>query len=328
MSKEVPGTTTTWLSRAVPAQLAAVDIANWRRDESFGIFPGGTKPKQMVIAPDDAQTPLLIPNHPYLFKTAYGWRSRQMWSEFIAYRLGSLLGLPVPPCFLAVDSRTGECGALVEFFYGYPGEVAPARLVHGSDMISGFHRGLKSGRPHNIRENARICRFVLGGSAAGIMAWWMKAVIFDALIGNTDRHTENWGFLVRRRADGQPTYELAPLFDNATSLGYELNDHAFPAFSGVKLRTYIEKGRHHLGWDMQSDKPTSHITLCKKMMAHAPDAGAEAANVVRFQMLEIAKILHDCSLFDVGVPFSTARVDFVYSLIKARKAMLEEVVGY
>lgn len=282
----------------------------------------------MVFAPDDASTPLLIPKHPYLFKTAYGWRSRQMWSEFIAYRIGSLLALPVPPCFLAVDSRTGECGALVEFFYGYPGEPDQARLVHGADVIAGFHRGLKSGRPHNIRENARICRFVLG-SGSDFLAWWTKAVIFDALIGNTDRHTENWGFLVRRRPDGQPTYQLAPLFDNATSLAYELKDDALPAASEAKaLRTYIEKGHHHLGWDMQSDEPTGHIVLCKKLLEHYPEAGVTAANVVRFQMLEIATILHDCSLFDVGIPFSTARVDFVYTLIKARKAMLEEAIGY
>ncbi|TIU74761.1 MAG: hypothetical protein E5W15_02930 [Mesorhizobium sp.] len=127
--------------------------------------------------------------------------------------------------------------------------------------------------------------FVLG-SGSDFLAWWTKAVIFDALIGNTDRRTENWGFLVRRRPNGQPTYQLAPLFDNATSLAYELKDDALRTASEAKaLRTYIEKGRHHLGWDMQSDEPTGHIALCKKLLEHYPEAGVAAANVVRFQML-------------------------------------------
>lgn len=42
-------------------------------------------------------------------------------------------------------------------------------------------------------------------------------LLFDAWIGNTDRHHENWAVL--RRGDAR---ELAPTFDHATSLGREL----------------------------------------------------------------------------------------------------------
>lgn len=319
----------TWSSRIVPRQepeQGPIDIADWRRDESFGIFPGGTKPKQMLFAPESAPSPLLIPNHAYLFKTAQGWRARQMWSEVIAYRIGVLMGLPVPPSFVAIDSRTGEAGALVEFFYGYPGDTSPPRLVHAADVISGLHLGLKGGRPHNVLENLRVCRVILGTHVG--VRWWAKTLLFDALIGNTDRHTENWGFLVRRAPDGSPIYDLAPIFDNATSLAYELNDASVaPAWQVKDLTEYIHRGRHHCGWDMQSDFATSHVPLCKKMIEAFPDAGAEAANVIRFPMLDIAKILHDCCEFDVGVPFTQARVDFVYSLIKTRRAMLESLVS-
>lgn len=27
--------------------------------------------------------------------------------------------------------------------------------------------------------------------------WWAETIAFDAIIGNTDRHSENWGFLIR-----------------------------------------------------------------------------------------------------------------------------------
>jgi hypothetical protein len=28
--------------------------------------------------------------------------------------------------------------------------------------------------------------------------WWVDALLFDALIGNTDRHQDNWGVTVQR----------------------------------------------------------------------------------------------------------------------------------
>ena len=47
--------------------------------------------------------------------------------------------------------------------------------------------------------------------------------MLDALIGNTDRHHENWGILVRR-GRGVLLGEVAPSFDHASSLGRELRD--------------------------------------------------------------------------------------------------------
>lgn len=41
----------------------------------------------------------------------------QFWGEVVAYRVGCLLGLQVPPAFAAWNSRTGRCAALIEWFY-------------------------------------------------------------------------------------------------------------------------------------------------------------------------------------------------------------------
>ncbi len=60
-------------------------------------------------------------------------------------------------------------------------------------------------------------------------------LVLDALIGNTDRHHENWGFLGQvlvnidevseaARLVKQGGYDIAPSFDHASSLGRELPD--------------------------------------------------------------------------------------------------------
>jgi hypothetical protein len=50
-------------------------------------------------------------------------------------------------------------------------------------------------------------------------------LVFDALIGNVDRHHENWGVLENIRSEsGERVFEVAPTFDHASSLGRELQE--------------------------------------------------------------------------------------------------------
>lgn len=65
-------------------------------------------------------------------------------------------------------------------------------------------------------------------------------LLFDALIGNGDRHHDNWGVI-----DGQGDVRyLAPAFDQATGLGYqELEDHKVRRLEAGRVHEWAEKGR-------------------------------------------------------------------------------------
>jgi hypothetical protein len=179
-----------------------VAVGTWASDEEYPIFPVGSKPKRLLICPPDTTLPFLIPGHRYLFKSAEGWQAQQIWSEIVAYEISRLVGLVVPPCFVAVDEKTGGQGVLIEFFYGYPGEATPSRFVHAVDILQRLFLGRfdrKHGRPHVLRMNLAICPQLQVKFA---VPWWAQTLGFDALIGNTDRHPENWGFLVGRPERG------------------------------------------------------------------------------------------------------------------------------
>lgn len=92
-----------------------ISIDKWERSEDFGVFPTGSKPKQLLICPSDVAEPYLIPGRAYLLKSPAGWRAQQIWSEVIAYRISRHLDVTVPPCHVAIDPRTGKLGALIEF---------------------------------------------------------------------------------------------------------------------------------------------------------------------------------------------------------------------
>lgn len=132
-------------------------VGGWPRHEDFPVFPIGSKPKRMLKCPNDAREPFLVPGHAYLFKTAVGWQAQQVWSEVIAYRLAEMVGLEVPPCFIAVDDQSGETGALIEFFYGYPGEAEPVRFIHAAELMTRILVDKKKGRPHAVQTNLLLC---------------------------------------------------------------------------------------------------------------------------------------------------------------------------
>jgi hypothetical protein len=43
--------------------------------------------------------------------------------------------------------------------------------------------------------------------------------VFDAFIGNQDRHCYNWGII-----DEKNGYRLAPIYDSGASLGFQLKE--------------------------------------------------------------------------------------------------------
>lgn len=289
----------------------------------------------MLICPENADKDFLIPGHAYLFKQALGWQEYQVWSEFIAYRLGAVLGLDVPPCFLALDQKSGEFGALVEFFHSYPQERPRYRFVHAADLLSLKDR--KRGRPHYVTRNMRLSRV---HRIEGQENWWARALLFDALIGNTDRYPENWGFLVRRvlspeRVDESIQHpvvqfdrKLSPVFDNATSLAYEIRESKIPHMleSGM-LERYIGRGTHHADWAPGHKTVRGHIALCSQFGAALPGAIGEMTALLNFYKNQVDEIIEECLEFRTPLRISPARGELIARLIDLRKQALSIALG-
>lgn len=262
--------------------------------------------------------------HKYLFKTPRGWQVNQVWSEIIAYHVGDLCGVTVPPAYLATDNA-GLTGVLVEFFYGYPGAQIEDRFVQGADILQRFILDKKSGRPHGVRTNVMVTRRygVLDGVAA-----WGRLLAFDALIGNTDRHPENWGLVWRHQHAHLPRVELAPAFDNATSLGYEVKEQRLDRFAaGAALARYIEGGKHHCGWSQADDTRGRHIDLCVRYANSFSEAGETMKNVVRFDIRELDRRLETLTTIDATLPLTPERARFVVDLVRERRDRLAAALG-
>lgn len=304
-----------------------VSVGEWRPDDDFPIFPVGSKPKRAVFSPPAPAQPFLIPDHRYLFKISSGWRIFQHWSEVIAFEVAKLGNVPAAPCFIAVDERSKEVGVVSEFFYGHPGSKVLPRLVSGADIMKRAIRGYdeKTGHQHNVITNMRT-------SAAYKVpdheVFWGKIFAFDALIGNTDRHPENWGFLVEL-ASGLPGSRLnikfAPSFDHGTSLGYGTAESNLAKETvDARLESYISHGRHHIRWTIEDEKSAGHFALCKRFAESYPNAVGAMRQVAAVSMDELARVVDSFTYFKlVDGALSPARADYLLKLIGKRREALE-----
>jgi HipA-like C-terminal domain len=307
-----------------------LDIAAWSLDEDYPVFPVGSKPKRLVVCPQDATAPFLIPGHKYLFKAAKGWQSQQLWSEIVAYELARPLGLTVPPCFVALDSKTDEMGVLIEFFYGYPGDQTPPRFIAGSDLLQRVYTqpaeyDQKTGRPHWFRFNVALCRAL---QIDGSTMWWAKTFPFDTLIGNTDRHPENWGVLFTLIDPKRPSPEMAPIFDNGTSLAYEIRDETMTkGWTIQQIAQYLSRGTHHCALSNSDRKGGNHLDLCVHFRAAFPATSTAIESVIQLSDLHVEDAVNLCTTFDGPLAFSSSRAEFVYELVRTRRDQLARAMG-
>ena len=171
------------------------------------------------------------------------------WAEKAACELAQALGIPCARYELA-------------HFGGRPCVVSRSfvpdggRLVFGNELLARFSEGYDATRRYSQRRHTvSLAMNCIWQSHAGPPLGWhypeidacgvfLGYLLLDALIGNTDRHHENWGMLVLSRDD----IRIAPTFDHASSLGRELNDGERVARLQTKdarfaVEGYIRKAR-------------------------------------------------------------------------------------
>ena len=100
----------------------------------------------------------------------------------------------------------------------------------------------------------------------------VETIVFDAVIGNSDRHQENWAFITENYWPSEIYREfdhiflrirspklMAPIYDNGSSLGRELNEEkvALLLNNVMQLERYIDKGTSEIHWE---DAKISHMS--------------------------------------------------------------------
>lgn len=313
-------------------QNALIDVQDWDVDARFAVFPQGARAKDAFFSPATAGG-VLTPNKRYLFKRSKQSYPDQFWGEVIAYRIGCLLGVEVPPAFVSWNSRTGICAALIEWFYVDGDEACILAGDFLTKIQPGFDR--EKGKEHNLHDCSKLFRALSRShllAEHGWRQWWANALMFDALIGNTDRHQDNWALLFRNRpAQGgnarMPVGRISPLFDNGTSLGHERFPERVRQWDDADFRRYISRGRHHVSWSQEEPKISGHLALLSHVLAQWPETRDQVRSMVMStEEFALRNVISDLENLECPVPLTRERFSFVCQLLQLRLRLLKELL--
>lgn len=184
----------------------------------------GTKEK-FWITPEAGQN---LPEAPHLFKIGRP-NTGENWSEKVSCELATLTGLPCARYeFAELEDRTR--GVLSSPFINEAdmlilGNMLLARMTPGYDGTRTYKQiQYTVGNVLTLLRKLRLEGISFNGRTIKAVDVFAGYLVFDAWIGNTDRHHQNWGVIVTIIGDDDFIARLAPTFDHASSLGRELSD--------------------------------------------------------------------------------------------------------
>lgn len=293
-----------------PYPIISVDPASREDTEQLG-----SKPKFWVT----------IDGQRWLFKEARE-NTGEDWAEKVAAEVAHALGIDAATVELA--DYVGKRGSLsLDFINKHAGEA----LVHGNEILAGqvigYDKEKKFRQSDHTVANIQVAIRKLWPNeiAEDILRCLAEYMVLDALIGNTDRHHENWGLRLRYDpADRMLDLSVAPSFDHASSLGRELLDPKRERLLAEgKVVEYIARGHGGIFWQPTDRRGANPLRLVRIAAKADPAYFADALR--RVAMLD-ARFIHE--LVD-AVPANRASATtkrFAIAMMLAAQAELTELI--
>ncbi|MDR2320016.1 MAG: HipA domain-containing protein [Microbacterium sp.] len=252
------------------------DVTTW---DFLRVETRGASEKVWLAEPGGSS---MRPETHWLFKPATvqsnGNRQVGDWAEAVAATIAWDLGVPAADARIAV--RSGIEGVITRNVRPAAYDMDTGRLAM-LDRIDVHLRDSLRDRSASIGHSLDNIRRTLDGygappqaaSWAGCTAYdvFVGYLVLDALIGNSDRHEQNWSVLRARSSEG-PADALAPAYDMEASLGFQLTDAARIARlrDPAALEAYASKG---LARRFDGDLKTSLVDLAARAGQNCTDTG-------------------------------------------------------
>lgn len=122
---------------------------------------------------------------------------------------------------------------------------------------------------------------------------WLEMMLFDYLIGNTDRHQSNWGLLLKVSTDKKRIrLRHCPLYDNGSSLCCYVNESQLAAYAGRDTKRFDalvdSKSKSMIRIDGSTKKRPSHSDVVRFLLTEFSDTEVIARNFI--SLLDAATI--------------------------------------
>lgn len=306
-----------------------IDITGWEYED---VYVSGSKEKRWYRLPDTGKLVLFkLP----VSLTSDTWQltdesTGEMWAEKIASEIGNILGYSTHRVDIASIQVDDEImshyglnpnkvkqgliyGALCHSFLN-EGEDS---LVEGADMIMEFDYTYDRENLRGSREIYSYELLVRLFNKYRCINELYKMVVFDTLIGNTDRHQDNFGIIHNARLN---RLTFAPLYDNSSCLGRELSSQRISLMQkdNQMFQAYLfgKKASSQIKWgDINGYEKLNMFELLRKVMTITPDIKSYISKVSILNDSILEEIVYKVPI----VVMSDVQKEFVVRLIKTRR---------
>lgn len=191
-------------------------------------------------------------------------------SECLAHLLGNAVGIPTARVEIGLyQGRIGCFSYLVNREQEY--------LIEGIQFVSGRFPGYNSEKLLDESTNTYYCiDHIFTSTSFMPPTFWIQMMIFDFLIGNADRHQNNWALLAKIDT-GKKTVKLrdCPLYDNGSSLCSYVNESQIKNFFGKDPGPFNalvdSKSRSMIRIDGSMKTHPRHSDVVKYLLINYPD---------------------------------------------------------
>lgn len=306
--------------------MGLIDISQWPSGNQRFV-PIGKRIKKVVLHPETFDL--------YYFKEPkekYPW---EFWNEIIAYEIGEKLGFNVLKYQPAILEGLGGClsKSMTEDF--------TQELIHGQQLLLRIYPEFetKKGTDHTFQLVESFFKSLEQDENKLIINNFIEMLVFDAIIGNRDRHQQNWAIIREIKIQSRTkkyfsykkqinlpiitrTVRFSPFFDNGNCLAYNIIEENLHNFINeeAKLKKYLfgEKAVSHLKW---YGTAMPHIELLKHISKIYPEVVQKITKRVNSHFNE--NIIDDIvSNIDNGIIFG----DEKYNLSPKRKELIIKLI--
>lgn len=183
------------------------------------------------------------------------------WSEKIATELGKVLEIKIQEVDLA--KYNNKQGVLVEYSLA---RSKGEELTEGSILLNEKIEDFDEKSTYSYI----IVKEILDQYSKEVYENFLDIIFFDALIGNTDRHCENWGIVETKEGK----IRMISIYDNSSSLGRELHSNTERKKNlledETKFNNYINGNKSLIIGLEENKKGISHFLLLKEVLNNNP----------------------------------------------------------
>lgn len=252
------------------------DFSQWEKPE--GVSEGsGASEKIWLRSPDGTRTGLFkfpkTRNYPGRPETT----STEHVSEWLAFQLGKILGIRCAEVKLgSYHGRMGSLSVLItddkeEHLELNEGVAFIKELCPQYDAKKMIDR--TSGTYYCLNQVLQATEQYLP------IQFWIEVLLFDFLIGNTDRHQSNWALL----KDEAGQYQQCPLYDNGSSLCSYIEDdqidRLFSKDTGPMRRLTDTGSRSRIRIDGSIKKEPTHKEVVRYLLDRYPRSAVPTARL-------------------------------------------------